>query len=301
MPDRQTLLRQFIAAQRLPASFEALAQTYYLPLIDWITGQRIVIPDRPLVLGINGCQGSGKSTLAGLIAHLLGSGQGWNVAIVSIDDLYLTRSERSALAAEVHPLLATRGVPGTHDFRLGQTLLDTLIQQARGDCTALPRFDKASDDRLPASQWPEVCDAVDLIVLEGWCVGSKPQSPEALRDPVNELEALEDTNGRWRQFVNQSLYNYQPLFARLDKLLLLKAPDFDCVFRWRVLQEEKLAAKQQGAGSSGTALMSETQIARFIQHYQRLTQANIAQLPDSADVVFHLNQHHEISAAFYAQ
>lgn len=296
MPDRQQLLRQFIAAEQLPDSFEKLAHSYYLPLTDWIAGQRRSQPGRPLTLGINGCQGSGKSTLAALISHLLTTELDWNVAVLSIDDLYLTHSQRQALASEVHPLLATRGVPGTHDIALGEQLLDSLQRQQRNDCCALPRFDKARDDRRPESEWPQICGVVDVVILEGWCVGSTPQPAPTLLDPVNDLEAQADPQGHWRQFVNQSLYNYQPLFARLDKLLMLKAPDFDCVFQWRLLQEQKLAAKQSGA-----ALMSEAEIARFIQYYQRLTQANITQLPNIADVVFNVNHHHEISAALYAQ
>mgnify|MGYP001946835901 CR=1 FL=1 len=295
MPDRQQLLREFIATEQLPDHFEALAQTYYSPLIDWVAVQRRSSPHQPLTLGINGCQGSGKSTLAALIAFVLGAEYGWNIAVLSIDDLYLTRAERTLLATQTHPLLITRGVPGTHDIALGMRLLNTLIHQQDNDRCALPRFDKARDDRLPEAQWPVIEGAIDIVILEGWCVGSRPQPDEALRDPLNELEAREDADGRWRHFVNQSLYNYQPLFARLDKLLMLKAPDFSCVHQWRLLQERKLAARTSGAG-----LMGEQEIARFIQHYQRLTQANIELLPDSADVVFDLTPHHEISAATYS-
>lgn len=295
MSARQQLLRLIIAEEGLPASFEKLAQTYYFPLIDWLRKQRPIVAGRPLLVGINGCQGSGKSTLATLIARVLEAEQRKKVAVLSIDDLYLTRQQRQQLAEQVHPLLQTRGVPGTHDIELGLHVLDSLCQHHEGACTALPRFDKASDDRLPEVQWPRLCGPVDTIILEGWCVGSMPQPAAALCDPVNDLEMNEDTDGRWRHFVNESLYNYQPLFARLDKLIMLKAPDFGCVFQWRLLQEQKLAARQPG-----DALMSEPEIARFIQHYQRLTQANIDQLADVADVVFSLDSQHEISSAFYS-
>jgi D-glycerate 3-kinase len=294
--DHQQLLRQFIATEKLPASFETLAQTYYLPLLDWILSQRKAVSAGPLILGINGCQGSGKSTLAALITHWLEAELGWQVAVLSLDDLYLTKRKRLDLAAQVHPLLITRGVPGTHDITLGQQVLDSLCSQQHGGCSALPRFDKASDDRLPESQWPKLYGVVDTVILEGWCLGSAPQPVEALQYPGNELERKEDADGHWRQFVNQSLYNYRPLFTRLNKLIMLKAPDFGCVFQWRLLQEQKLAASNAGA-----ALMSEAEITRFIQHYQRLTQTNIAQLTDVADIVFNLGPNHEISAAIYSQ
>lgn len=296
MLDRQQLLRSFCQQERLPESFEELARTYYFPLLDWLLTQRKQVEGRPLIVGINGCQGSGKSTLASLIARILEAEQQGKVALLSIDDIYLGRQQRLALAEHVHPLLITRGVPGTHDIELGQRVLNTLCRQHETDCTAIPRFDKASDDRLPMAQWPQVCGALDTIILEGWCVGSVPQTPMELVDPINELERHEDTDGRWRHFVNQSLYNYQPLFAGIDKLIMLKAPDFDCVFHWRRLQEQKLAEQRPG-----NAIMSDQEIARFIQHYQRLTQANIATLPEVADVVFSLNSQHEISSAYYSQ
>ncbi len=296
MPDRRQHLRQFMAEEQLPASFENLAQTHYFPLIDWLCAKRQRFSAGPLFLGINGCQGSGKSTLADLIARLLGSEQGWNIAVLSIDDLYLSKKDRIELAEEIHPLLRTRGVPGTHDIELGQRILDKLQRQDANGSTSLPRFNKATDDRLAVSQWPQIRGAVDLVILEGWCVGSKPQHEHELMEPVNELEAKDDPEGIWRHFVNQSLYNYQVLFNRLHALVFLQAPDFNCVFQWRLLQEQKLAQRQ-----SGSSLMTEAGVARFIQHYQRLTQVNIALLPALADIVFLLRQNHEIESSHYKQ
>jgi D-glycerate 3-kinase len=70
------------------------------------------------VLGLCGAQGSGKSTLAAALARMLAR-DGTRTAILSLDDIYLTRAERLQLAREVHPLFATRGAPGTHDVALG--------------------------------------------------------------------------------------------------------------------------------------------------------------------------------------
>lgn len=125
----------------------------------------------------------------------------------------------------VHPLLATRGVPGTHDPALGLQLFSALD---RREPVALPVFDKALDDRAPPEQWPVVPSDRELVIFEGWCVGARPQRAEELDQPINRLEAEEDRDGRWRRYVNDALAgDYQPLFARLDLLVLLAAPDWE--------------------------------------------------------------------------
>jgi pantothenate kinase-related protein Tda10 len=47
---------------------------------------------RALVVGINGAQGSGKSTLARALQAKLASHCGLNAAILSLDDIYMTRA-----------------------------------------------------------------------------------------------------------------------------------------------------------------------------------------------------------------
>src|SRR6187402_352808 len=71
----------------------------------------------PFILGISGLQGSGKSTLAASLIEAAKE-RGWSAVSLSLDDVYLTRAEREALGRQVHPLLRTRGVPGTHDLTL---------------------------------------------------------------------------------------------------------------------------------------------------------------------------------------
>ncbi|HEX4847424.1 MAG TPA: kinase, partial [Novosphingobium sp.] len=102
------------------------------------------------VLGLSGSQGSGKTTLVAGLEQAL-EAQGLRVARLSLDDLYLTRAERIALGQSVHPLLATRGVPGTHDVALG---LEVIAALERGKAAALPRFDKGRDDRADPATWP---------------------------------------------------------------------------------------------------------------------------------------------------
>jgi D-glycerate 3-kinase len=239
---------------------------------------------KPFVLGLCGAQGSGKSTLAQAIVEMATS-RGMTAAVLSLDDLYLTRDERDALARDVHPLLRTRGVPGTHDVELGLDVLDAL---ARGDPAALPRFDKAQDDRLPRSQWDCAPANCALLVFEGWCVGARPQPEEALARPINGLEAEEDADDRWRTYANTMLAgSYQRLFARIDALMLLAAPSFEIVLDWRLQQETELR-KRIGRNASG--VMNARQVARFIRHYERLTRHILAEMPDRADLVVRLDE-----------
>lgn len=250
-----------------------------------------------MLLGINGAQGTGKSTLADFLKRALGKRHGWNVAVLSIDDFYLTRAERLDLASKVHPLLATRGVPGTHDVGMLARCIDELGRLAEGRECRLPRFDKAQDDRAPETRWPVVSGPVDLIILEGWCVGSVAQDDAALAESINDLERDEDPTGAWRRHANERLKSdYRRIFDELDALVFLQAPGFDAIYRWRLEQEQKLAA---AAPANASGIMSESQIAEFIRFYERITRSNLRRLPECADVVLELDENHGIAAARY--
>ncbi|WP_340264632.1 kinase [Sphingobium mellinum] len=238
---------------------------------------------RLVVLGLCGAQGSGKSTLAaGLKQGFERSGV--PTALLSIDDLYRTRAEREALARTVHPLLRTRGVPGTHDIAIG---IDAIARLDRGEPALLPRFDKGADDRLPESGWQRAEAGTRLLLLEGWCVGARPQQAAALAEPINALEREEDAQGVWRHFANDALAgSYQALFGRIDRLVLLAAPSFDVVLRWRAEQEEALRRSVPG----GDGVMTDAALARFVQHYERLTRHILAEMPGRADLVIELGE-----------
>lgn len=239
-----------------------------------LLADRIGRRDRCQVIGICGPQGSGKSTGAKALAALL-EAKGLRAAILSLDDLYRTKAERARLAAEVHPLFATRGPPGTHDVALG---LATIAALRGGGPTKLPSFDKRADDRVPESEWP-IVEAIDVLLFEGWCIGAQPEGEAALATPVNALEAKEDGEGIWRRAVNAALAgDYPPLWATLDHLALLRAPDFATVVRWRQEQEAK-----------GARAMSPEQVARFCRHYERVTRHIDAEMPARADAVFALD------------
>jgi D-glycerate 3-kinase len=260
----------------------------YLPLAAWVRGRKGA---GTLVLGVNGAQGSGKSTLCDFLRLILEKAYGCRVAGFSIDDIYKTRAERERLAREVHPLLITRGVPGTHDAGLGLATIRALKSAEPCALTALPSFDKARDDRRPLPEWPRFRGRPDVIIFEGWCVGTSPQTDEALAEPTNELERNEDADGAWRRHVNERLQGeYAELFGELDRLVMLRVPGMASVFEWRSLQERKLAEKTDP--DSGHRLMDAAAIRRFIMHYERLTRRNLEEMPDRADLTLYLDENH---------
>lgn len=277
-----------------------LFEQIYVPLAAWLV-ERQRGQQKPLVIGINGAQGAGKSTLFNLLEVIMEEGFGLRVIGFSIDDLYKTRAEREELARQVHPLMQTRGVPGTHDVELGIELLESLLHAGPDTLTKIPVFDKSIDDRCPATVWQEWLGPVDVIVFEGWCVGAQAQTEEELATPVNQLEANEDPDATWRRYVNDQLAGpYQRLFDHLDLLLMLKVPSMRAVYEWRAQQEEKLAERVRyiydtQQPTSHLRIMNPSEIRRFIAHYERLTCALLADLPTRADICLDLNENHKVS------
>lgn len=289
-------LQEFLTTQRLPLSFLQTIDSWYLPLAGNIAKHHKVA-GRTLLVGINGSQGSGKSTLAATLALLLVENFGLKTVTLSIDDFYLGREARMSLAKQVHPLLQTRGVPGTHDVAL---MRDTLLRLAGASGeVGIPRFDKARDDRYPESDCGNVLLPCDVVLFEGWCVGTPAQSSEALHQPVNDLEAHDDPDGSWRRYVNEQLGKaYQDVYQLLDLWIMLQAPSFESVYRWRLEQETKLAERlaEGGRGEAQDQLMSASQVGLFIKHYQRLTEHSLRELPGRMHYLFKLDEERNIVA-----
>jgi D-glycerate 3-kinase len=278
-------LDDLLAGERLPQTYLTFVETVHAPLAEHIAAAARAC-DSTFTVGVCGSQGSGKSTMALVLRRLLET-QGLHTVAVSIDDLYLTRAARLELSRQIHPLLKTRGVPGTHDVALGLQMLGELRHPGT---VALPSFDKSQDDRRPPEQWPRMQGPAQVVILEGWCVGAVPQDAAALAAPVNALERDLDGDGTWRRYVNTALAgDYQRLFAQLDRLVLLQAPDFDVVHGWRLEQEHKLRARLAAEGRDPALSMSDAEIERFIQHYERLTRHILAEMPARADVVVRLD------------
>ena len=284
-----THIADFIAREGLPPAFADLAARFHAPLATGIA-QAAARRQGPLVVGLCGPQGCGKSTLTALVTRLLRA-HGLITANLSLDDLYLTKTERLALGQSVHPLLRTRGVPGTHDIGLGLGLLDDLSRPGR---VLLPRFDKAADDRAPPTAFEPVEGPAQVILLEGWCVGARPQPDADLAEPVNALERDEDSAGVWRRFANAALAGpYRALFDRIDLLVVMTAPDFATVRAWRGQQEQRLRLRLSAAGRDPAQAMGDAALDRFVAHYQRLTDWVARDLPPRADIAIRLDANRE--------
>ena len=283
---------RYLARHRLPDSYLVYARKWFAPLAGWLVEHQKGA-NRPILVALNGSQGSGKSTVCDYLRETLEHDHGLKAIALSIDDFYLTLDRRRELAATVHPLLATRGVPGTHDMTLLRHTLDGLLAPDAGGPVEIPRFDKARDDRLPREAWDSVNDGVDVVLLEGWCVGVRPQQEGELAVPVNALERQEDPQGRWRALVNDTITReFMPLYARVDQWVMLCAPSFDCVYQWRLEQERKLADLQASPGDN--RIMDEGQLARFIQFYERLTRHCLNDLPPRVHHLYRLDTRRQV-------
>lgn len=236
------------------------------------------------LVGLSGLQGSGKSTLARQIAAA-GRTRGIRIEILALDDFYFGRRARAALARAVHPLLATRGVPGTHDLALLEATLRELRDATPRKPAHIPRFDKGRDTRLAPSRWTRITRAPQLILLEGWCVGVPPQRARELARPTNALEHREDARGAWRKYVNEQLAgDYARLWRQQEALVVLAAPNFSIVERWR--DEAERALRRRGAPRA----MSKATLQRFLMHYERLSRHALRTLPAMADIVVVLDK-----------
>jgi D-glycerate 3-kinase len=288
-------LDDFLRQHQLDSTFIRIARKWFDPLAEKLSKQANT--HKPYFVGINGSQGSGKSTLAAYLCAVLGEHFSLRTTCLSLDDFYLDQSSRERLAEQVHPLLATRGVPGTHNISQAINTLNAL--RSRTGTITVPTFNKATDNPNPDGR--QIALPQDIIIVEGWCMGAEPQAQSTLETPVNELEKHADQQGIWRQYVNDQLANqYGDFFALIDYWIMLKAPAFHCVKQWRLEQENKLRNTINNDNSKNKSLasnlhtMNETEISDFIQHYQRLTEHMLDNFPPKAGYVYELDEHRNI-------
>jgi len=265
----------------------------YIPIAFWINKK--YNKKKPLLIGFSAGQGSGKTTIASILAIILKIFFKKNICIISIDDFYKTLSDRNRIAKKKHPLLLTRGVPGTHDINLIKNFFVN-IKKKKFKKTKLPKFNKSIDDRFKKSHWYNISKKPEIVILEGWCVGAKATTSSSLIKPINFLEKYEDQNLIWRKYVNEKLKKeYKKVFSMIDYFIFMKIPNFKMVFKWRLLQEIKLRKKSQ----QKKKIMSYKEIKRFIMFYQRITLQMIKDLSKSASVVMLLKKNHEIKKVIF--
>ena len=272
-----------------------MIKSFLIPISFWIAKK--VDKKRSYIVGLSGGQGSGKTTISSIISIILKKYFKLNVFTISIDDFYKTRKERFLLSKRIHPLLMTRGVPGTHDINM---MLD-FFKRVKGKkfrSFKLPKFDKAIDERYNKKLWYSLKKRPDVIIFEGWCVGAKPEKNSTLKKSVNSLEKFKDKKLTWRRYVNKQLKSkYKQLYDQLNCLLYIKSNNFSLLRKWRVKQEKKLRLKNKR--SNKLKIMSDKEVINFMRTYQRVTQNMSKYVPKYASIILNLNSNHQIKSVIY--
>ena len=274
---------------------ERMIKSFLIPLCFWISEK--TNKNKPYFVGLAGGQGTGKTTISSLIKIILTKYLKLKVFRISIDDFYKTRKERINLSKRVHPMLLTRGVPGTHDIDLMLSFFKK-VKNKKFKRLKLPIFNKAIDDRFKKKYWYNLNDKPDVIIFEGWCVGAKSEKTNTLKKTINSMERAKDQKQIWRKYVNQQLQSkYKNLYSQLNCLIYLKAENFSLLQKWRLKQERKLYLKSKKNLKS--KIMNKQDILNFMQTYQRITQNMFKNMPKYASIILKLNSNHQIKTAVY--
>ncbi len=274
---------------------EKMLKSFLIPACFWISSK--AKSKHPFFLGLVGGQGTGKTTISSLIRIILTKYFKLNVFRISIDDFYKTRKERISLSKKVHPMLLTRGVPGTHDINMILSFFKK-AKSKKFKRLKLPTFNKAVDDRFSKKKWYDLKKRPDVIIFEGWCVGAKSENNITLKKTINSMEKAKDQRQIWRKYVNDQLKSkYKKLYSQLNCLIYLKAKNFGLLQKWRLKQERKLWVKSKV--KSNLKIMSRGDVINFMQTYQRITQNMFKNMPKYASIIFNLNSNHQIKSALY--
>ena len=290
---------RFIKSQETKAdkfkNKERMIKSFLIPLCFWISNK--AKKKRPYFVGLAGGQGTGKTTLSSLIKIILTKYFKLKVFRISIDDFYKTRKERISLSNKIHPMLLTRGVPGTHDVNMMLSFFKK-VKNKQFKRLKLPTFNKAIDDRFNKKHWYDLKSKPDVIIFEGWCVGAKAEKDFFLRKTINSMEKTKDKKQIWRKYVNQQLKSkYKNLYSQLNCLIYLKAKNFSLLKKWRIKQERKLSLKSKK--NSKLKIMNKEDVLNFMQTYQRITQNMFKNMPKYASIILNLNSNHQIKTAVY--
>ena len=272
-----------------------MIRSFLIPICFWISKK--ASKKKPLIIGLAGGQGIGKTTITSIITIILKKYFKLNAFKISIDDFYKTRKQRILLSKNKHPLLMTRGVPGTHDINIILNFFRK-IKVKKFKSLKLPKFNKAVDERCKQNLWHKIKSKPDVVIFEGWCVGAKSQNFRQLRKPINSLERIQDQTFKWRRYVNYQLETkYKKLFNQLDGLLYLRAKNFSLLRRWRLKQEKKLWLKSKN--KKNLKIMNKDQVKNFMNTYQRITQQMFKDMPKYSSIIMNLNSSHQIKNIRY--
>ena len=237
---------------------------------------------------IAGSQGSGKSTLSLIIKKYFQKFYSKNVVILSIDDFYLSSYQRKKLAKKFKTnLFETRGVPGTHNFKLLYKTIDRL--RGKKFPVYSPTFDKVTDN---TKKYKRKISRADLIILEGWCVGSKIIDTKYLNQNINELEKNKDQNFIWRTAYNKFLDDYQKIFNKFNYYVFIKLPYWENVINWKYKQE--LALRSLSIDNK-----LKKRLYKFILYYEKLSKWMSMTTPSYCNVLISLDKNQSIKNITY--
>ena len=145
---------------------DGMLKSFLIPMCFWIAKK--ANNKKPYFVGLAGGQGTGKTTISSLIKIILTKHFKLNVFRISIDDFYKTRKERINLSKRVHPMLLTRGVPGTHDVNMMLNFFKK-TKSKKFKRLKLPTFNKAIDDRFNKKRWYDLKHKPDVIIVFRFC------------------------------------------------------------------------------------------------------------------------------------
>jgi D-glycerate 3-kinase len=274
---------------------ERMLKSFLVPICFWIANK--TKNKKPFFVGLAGGQGTGKTTTSSIIKIILEKYFKLNVFKISIDDFYKTRKERILLSKKIHPMLLTRGVPGTHDINM---MLDFFkkAKTKKFKSFQLPNFNKAIDDRFAKKYWYNIKKKPDVIIFEGWCVGAKHEKKSSLNKAINSMERIKDPKKVWRKYVNHQLkQKYKDLYSQLNCLIYLKAKNFSLLQKWRLKQENKLWLKSKK--TSKHKIMNKDDVISFMQTYQRITENMFKKMTNYASILVNLGSDHQINSVKY--
>ena len=140
-------------------------------------------------------------------------------------------------------------MPGTHDTNRMQEVIQSIKQR---ESTLLPNFDKSlyegEGDVLPLSTY--VPEALDVLLLEGWCLGLESTESEQFVSVVKKddyaTQTLKDVEGETN--------------AHHQVLQYVAAYQSAHIMDWRLSQEQQLW-ERKGRG------MNEVSTRHFIRHF----------------------------------
>lgn len=233
---------------------------------------------------VAGSQGSGKSSLSKLIKLYLEKFYYKSIVIISMDDFYLSKKQRTQLSKNIHPLFLTRGAPGTHDLELLNKKILQIFDKKFP--VYLPIFDKVTDTRKRT--YRKVLKG-DVIIFEGWCAGAQPVNQSYLQKNFNNLEKHKDKNFIWRNSYNKYLNEYQKIFSQFNYFIYFQFNQWSHVLDWKYKQELELRDKKKD-------LALKKYLKEFIQYYEKVSKWMHLKVPKYCNILIKLNAHQKIKS-----